>query len=90
MPVNIFQPAWKVRFEHMRELIDQYRVDGVVWYQLAYDEIYDMECTVITQWLRDARVPVLKLETSYEYSREATGPLITKVESFVESLRRGR
>jgi benzoyl-CoA reductase/2-hydroxyglutaryl-CoA dehydratase subunit BcrC/BadD/HgdB len=90
VPVNIFQPAWKVRFEHMKQLIDDYRIDGVVWYQLAYDEIYDMECTVITKWLRELKVPLLKLETSYEYSREATGPLNTKIESFVESLRRGR
>jgi benzoyl-CoA reductase/2-hydroxyglutaryl-CoA dehydratase subunit BcrC/BadD/HgdB len=90
VPVNIFQPAWKVRFAHMKELIDDYRIDGVVWYQLAYDEIYDMECTVITKWLRELKVPLLKLETSYEYSREATGPLNTKIESFVESLRRGR
>jgi benzoyl-CoA reductase/2-hydroxyglutaryl-CoA dehydratase subunit BcrC/BadD/HgdB len=90
VPVNIFQPAWKVRFEHMKSLIDAYRIDGVVWYQLAYDEIYDMECTVITKWLREMKMPLLKLETSYEYSREATGPLNTKVESFVESLRRGR
>ena len=90
VPVNIFQPAWKIRFEHMKSLIDEYRIDGVVWYQLAYDEIYDMECTVITKWLRELKMPLLKLETSYEYSREATGPLNTKVESFVESLRRGR
>lgn len=90
VPVNIFQPAWRTRFDHMKSLIDEYRIDGVVWYQLAYDEIYDMECTVITKWLRELKVPLLKLETSYEYSREATGPLNTKVESFVESLRRGR
>jgi benzoyl-CoA reductase/2-hydroxyglutaryl-CoA dehydratase subunit BcrC/BadD/HgdB len=90
VPVNIFQPAWKTRFAHMKALIDDYRIDGVIWYQLAYDEIYDMECTVITKWLRELKIPILKLETSYEYSREATGPLNTKMESFVESLRRGR
>ncbi len=90
VPVNIFQPAWRDRFAHMRLLIDDYRIDGVVWYQLAYDEIYDMECTVIAKWLRELKVPLLKLETSYEYSREATGPLNTKIESFVESLRRSR
>jgi benzoyl-CoA reductase/2-hydroxyglutaryl-CoA dehydratase subunit BcrC/BadD/HgdB len=89
-PVNIFQPAWRDRFGHMKTLIEDYRIDGVVWYQLAYDEIYDMECTVVRKWLSEMKVPLLKLETSYEYSREATGPLSTKIESFVESLRRGR
>jgi benzoyl-CoA reductase/2-hydroxyglutaryl-CoA dehydratase subunit BcrC/BadD/HgdB len=90
VPINIFQPAWRARFDHMKSLIEEYRIDGVVWYQLSYDEIYDMECTVIAKWLREIKVPLLKLETSYEYSREATGPLSTKIESFVESLRRGR
>jgi len=90
VPPNIFQPAWRTRFDHMKSLIDEYRIDGVVWYQLAYDEIYDMECTVIAKWLSEMKVPLLKLETSYEYSREATGPLNTKIESFVESLRGGR
>jgi len=90
VPINIFQPAWRVRFEHMKGLIEDYRIDGVVWYQLAYDEIYDMEWSCIAKWLAEMKVPVMKLETSYEYSREATGPLITKIESFVESLRGGR
>jgi benzoyl-CoA reductase/2-hydroxyglutaryl-CoA dehydratase subunit BcrC/BadD/HgdB len=90
VPINIFQPAWRTRFEHMKGLIEDYRIDGVVWYQLAYDEIYDMEWSCIAKWLADMKVPVMKLETSYEYSREATGPLGTKIESFVESLRGGR
>lgn len=90
VPPSIFQPAWKQRFEAMKRIIEDYRVDGVVWYQLSFDEIYDMECACIAKWLGEAGVPLLKLESSYEYSRESTGPLRTRIESFVESIRARR
>jgi len=87
IPPCIFQPAWKHRFERMQELIKEYKVDGVVWYQLSFDEIYDMECSCIIKWMDELKMPFLKLESSYEYSREATGPLTTRIESFVESIK---
>jgi benzoyl-CoA reductase/2-hydroxyglutaryl-CoA dehydratase subunit BcrC/BadD/HgdB len=86
-PPSIFQPAWKYRFERMKELIKENRIDGVIWYQLSFDEIYDLECSCILKWLGEMKVPALKLESSYEYSREATGPLMTRIESFVETLK---
>jgi benzoyl-CoA reductase/2-hydroxyglutaryl-CoA dehydratase subunit BcrC/BadD/HgdB len=89
-PINIFQPAWKERFEYMKQLIEEYRIDAVVWYQLSFDEIYDMECTCITKWLNEMKVPFLKLESSYEYSREAMGPLGTRIESFIEAVKGGK
>jgi len=87
IPPTIFQPSWKHRFERMQELIKEYKVDGVIWYQLSFDEIYDMECSCLMKWMDEIKMPFLKLETSYEYSREATGPLTTRVESFVESIK---
>ena len=86
-PVNIFQPSWKERFAYMKDLIAEYNIDGVVWYQLSFDEIYDMEYTCIAKWLNEMKVPLLKLESSYEYSREAMGPLGTRIESFIESVK---
>ena len=89
-PVNIFQPAWRERIDFIKELIEEYRIDGVVWYQLAFDEIYDMECTVLAKHMAEERVPFLKLESSYEYSREAMGPLRTRIESFIEAIKEAR
>jgi benzoyl-CoA reductase/2-hydroxyglutaryl-CoA dehydratase subunit BcrC/BadD/HgdB len=86
-PINIFQPAWEDRFEYMKGLIKDYDVDGVVWYQLSFDEIYDMEYTVLAKWMGELNIPIIKMESSYEYSREAMGPLTTRIESFVESLK---
>jgi benzoyl-CoA reductase/2-hydroxyglutaryl-CoA dehydratase subunit BcrC/BadD/HgdB len=87
IPPSIFQPAWKYRFKRMQEIIKEYRVDGVVWYQLSYDEIYNLECSCLMKWMDEIKMPLLKLESSYEYSREATGPLATRIESFVESIK---
>lgn len=86
-PINIFQPAWEDRFELKKGLIKDYDVDGVVWYQLSFDEIYDMEYTVLAKWMGEMNIPIIKMESSYEYSREAMGPLTTRIESFVESLK---
>jgi benzoyl-CoA reductase/2-hydroxyglutaryl-CoA dehydratase subunit BcrC/BadD/HgdB len=68
-PINIFQPAWRERFEYIKSLIKENRIDGVVWYQLSFDEIYDMEYTCLSNWLEEIKMPCLKLESSYEYSR---------------------
>ena len=90
VPQCVFQPSWETRFERLKELVKEYRIDGVLWYQLAFDEIYDMEYTCYAKWLKDSNLPIMKLETSYEYSREATAPLATRIESFVESLKEGK
>lgn len=87
VPQCVFQPSWETRFEHLKELIKDFRIDGILWYQLSFDEIYDMEYTCYAKWLKDLNIPIMKLETSYEYSREATAPLATRIESFVESLK---
>ena len=88
LPPDIFQPAYRDRFEVMKRMLADYKVDGVVWYQLVFDEIYDMEAACVGKWLRQLNVPFMKLESSYEYSREAMGPLKTRLESFIESIRR--
>ena len=86
---NMFQPAWKDRYEDLKAIIDEYNIDAVVWYQLSFDEIYDMEHTVLAKRLGEDGIPLLKLESSYEYSREAMGPLQTRIESFIEAVKKG-
>ena len=49
-----------------------------------------MEFTVLRAKLVKMGVPVMKLETSYEYSREAMAPLTTRLESFVESIKEAK
>jgi benzoyl-CoA reductase/2-hydroxyglutaryl-CoA dehydratase subunit BcrC/BadD/HgdB len=89
-PPSIFQPAWEARTESMKKLIRDFNIDGVIWYELSFEEIYDLECSIISQALDKMNIPFLKLESSYEYSREAVGPLTTRVESFIESVKQRR
>ena len=89
-PPSIFQPAWEKRVEYMKELIKDFNVDGVIWYQLSFEEIYDMECSVISKAMEEMKIPFLKLESAYEYAREAMGPLTTRIESFIESIKQKR
>jgi benzoyl-CoA reductase/2-hydroxyglutaryl-CoA dehydratase subunit BcrC/BadD/HgdB len=89
-PPSIFQPAWEERIEFVKRLIKDYSIDGVIWYELSFEEIYDLECSVISKEMSQMNIPFLKLESSYEYSREAIGPLTTRVESFIESVKQRR
>lgn len=88
-PNNLFQPSWKERVEALQQVIKEYKIDAIIWYQLSFDEIYDMEYAVISKKL-DGSIPMLKLESSYEYSRESMGPLQTRIESFIESVKEGK
>jgi benzoyl-CoA reductase/2-hydroxyglutaryl-CoA dehydratase subunit BcrC/BadD/HgdB len=87
-PPSIFQPAWEERAEIVKKLIRNFNIDGVIWYELSFEEIYDMECSIISKVLNEMNIPFLKLESSYEYSREAMAPLTTRVESFIETVKR--
>jgi benzoyl-CoA reductase/2-hydroxyglutaryl-CoA dehydratase subunit BcrC/BadD/HgdB len=87
-PPSIFQPAWKDRFEYLKQMIQEYRVEGVIWYQLTYDEIYNMECSCVNKWLREIKIPMLQLESSYDYSKETSGLLEAKVKRFLKLLKR--
>jgi benzoyl-CoA reductase/2-hydroxyglutaryl-CoA dehydratase subunit BcrC/BadD/HgdB len=89
-PPSIFQPAWEERVEVVKRLVREFGVDGVLWYQLTFEEVYDMECAVVARAMEAMKIPFLKLESSYEYAREAMGPLTTRVESFIESVKQRR
>lgn len=89
-PPSLFQPAWEKRIAAIEKLIKDFSIDGVIWYQLSFEEVYDLECSVVSKAMDEMKVPLLKLESSYEYSREAVGPLTTRIESFIATVRQRR
>ena len=89
-PPSIFQPAWDERVSYMKELIKEFNIDAVIWYQISFEEIYDMESSIVAKAMEEMGIPFLKLESSYEYSREAMGPLTTRIESFVQLINQRR
>ena len=86
-PPSIFNYAWKERIKLVEKMIKDFQVDGVIWYQLSFDEIYSLESSLVSEKMKKIKMPFLKLESSYEYSREAMGPLTTRIESFIESIK---
>jgi benzoyl-CoA reductase/2-hydroxyglutaryl-CoA dehydratase subunit BcrC/BadD/HgdB len=90
IPPSIFQPAWEERIEIIKEVLREFNIDGVIWYQLSFEEIYDMESSIVRKSMDEMNMPFLKLESSYEYSREAMGPLTTRIESFIELVKQAK
>jgi benzoyl-CoA reductase/2-hydroxyglutaryl-CoA dehydratase subunit BcrC/BadD/HgdB len=86
IPPSVFQPSWEERLMYLQRLTENYRVDGVIWYQLAFNELHNLECSCIAKEMEAIGLPFLKLESAYENTRESMGPLITRIESFVASI----
>jgi benzoyl-CoA reductase/2-hydroxyglutaryl-CoA dehydratase subunit BcrC/BadD/HgdB len=72
-------------FNHYEKLIDDYKVDGVVWYQLMYRETYDMQSFSFARKLKKLGIPMLKLQSDYDAFE--TGQFRTRIGAFIEILR---
>jgi hypothetical protein len=69
-------------------MIEDFRVEGVVYHVLRGCHIYNVESTRIKAAAEDMGVPMLIVET--EYSQEDTEQLRTRVEAFLMLVRARR
>lgn len=72
------------RIDEVIDLAKEYNADGVIQYILQYCHGYNIEAVKLEHALKEAGIPVLKLET--DYSEEDIGPLKTRIEAFLERL----
>jgi benzoyl-CoA reductase/2-hydroxyglutaryl-CoA dehydratase subunit BcrC/BadD/HgdB len=72
------------RLEHIVEMARAYSADGVIHYALQFCGPYTIEARKVEVALKDAGVPLLKLET--DYSMEDMAQLETRVQAFLEVL----
>jgi benzoyl-CoA reductase/2-hydroxyglutaryl-CoA dehydratase subunit BcrC/BadD/HgdB len=84
-------PAWfrpsREGLEFVVKLAKDFTVEGVVWYQLMYRESYKTESYYFPTILkREVSLPMLTVESDYDPLE--TGPLRTRIETFVETIRR--
>lgn len=84
-------PAWfrpgKERLDFLITLAKDYHVAGVLWYQLMYRESYKIESYYFPEILRrETGLPMLTVESDYDSNE--VGLLQTRIEAFVETLRR--
>jgi benzoyl-CoA reductase/2-hydroxyglutaryl-CoA dehydratase subunit BcrC/BadD/HgdB len=87
VPCAYMRYATKKRFDFALELIKEFNVDGVIWYELLCCEVYDMESFFFARELGERNIPILILESDYE--AEAIGQTRIRVEAFIEMLKGG-
>jgi len=85
-------PAWfrpsRERLDYLIELARDFKVDGIIWYQLMYRSSYDIQAFYFEKLLKkELNIPMLKLESDYDVSER--GPLRTRIETFVEIIKAG-
>jgi benzoyl-CoA reductase/2-hydroxyglutaryl-CoA dehydratase subunit BcrC/BadD/HgdB len=83
-PCAFLRNVSRKRFEHMLQLVRDFKVSGVIWYELLCCETYDAESYYISEKMAEQGIPVLVLES--DYSTAATGQLKTRIQAFMEIL----
>lgn len=76
------------RIGRIKQMIEDFRVEGVVYHVLRGCHIYNVESTRVKQSSEDMGVPMLIIET--EYSQEDIEQLRTRVEAFLMLVRARR
>jgi benzoyl-CoA reductase/2-hydroxyglutaryl-CoA dehydratase subunit BcrC/BadD/HgdB len=84
-------PAWfrpgNERLEYLIQLAGDFSVNGVIWYQLLYRESYKMQSFYFPEMLRkETGLSMLTLESDYDPAE--TGQMSTRIETYIESIRR--
>ena len=72
------------RREHLKKLIEEFHVDGVVEVDLQSCATYGVETYEIQALLRELGVPYMALET--DYGQGDCGQLSTRLGAFIERL----
>ena len=81
----IFTPN-QDRLNHIKEMAEEYKADGVIHYGLQFCQPYITESMGVEKALESKDIPTLRIDT--DYSMEDVGQLKTRVEAFIEILKR--
>jgi len=81
----IFTPN-QSRYDHIKEMAEKYKADGVLHYSLQFCQPYQGEAIPFEKNLENEGIPVLNLET--DYSQEDVGQLKTRIEAFIERIKK--
>ena len=85
-PPAFFHSCIQERFDFLLGLIREFSVDGVLWYSPMYRDSYDREGVLFQRVLeQEVGIPFLKLNSDYDLSE--TGPMRTRIETFIEIIR---
>ncbi|MHA1269514.1 MAG: double-cubane-cluster-containing anaerobic reductase [Candidatus Helarchaeota archaeon] len=76
----------KKRVEDIINLAKKYKVDGIILYTLSFCQIYEIEAMNIQKELKRQQIPAISITT--DYSSEDTGQLKTRIEAFIEMIKK--
>jgi benzoyl-CoA reductase/2-hydroxyglutaryl-CoA dehydratase subunit BcrC/BadD/HgdB len=89
VPGAYFRPS-RERLDFILKLARDFKVDGILWYQLMYRDGADIQSYRFSQILkRELNIPMLKLQSDWDMAGEI-GPFRTRIEAFVETIQRRR
>jgi benzoyl-CoA reductase/2-hydroxyglutaryl-CoA dehydratase subunit BcrC/BadD/HgdB len=72
------------RFESTREMIEKYKVDGVIEVVLQACHTFNIEAFQMSRMVEEMGIPYMKLET--DYSTTDSGQIETRIAAFIEML----
>ncbi|MBI1987768.1 MAG: 2-hydroxyacyl-CoA dehydratase [Nitrospinae bacterium] len=81
----VLQSAENPRRKRLEELMEEYRIDGVLYYTLRFCDAYAFKAEMEKRWLEEKGIPVLHLDSDYSSSNQ--GQIRTRLEAFLEMLR---
>jgi bzd-type benzoyl-CoA reductase N subunit len=73
------------RFDHVLRMVDEFRVDGVIFYTLKFCDPFLFDVPLLKGRLVDRRISTLLLEG--DYTPGTLGRVRTRIEAFIEMLR---
>ncbi len=79
--------ATRKRLGFVVDIIQEYHVSAIIWYQLLCCETYDQESYFFYREMRERGVPMLVVESGYDALD--TGALKTRLEAFIELVKGG-
>ncbi len=89
VPPALFHNVINERFDYFLQLIKDFKVDGVVWYSMMYRDCYDREGLLFSRVLNQKTgIPFLKITSDYDSAE--TGQMRTRIETFLEIVKRKR
>ena len=81
----VFTPN-PTRAEHALEIARDAQADGVIHYALQFCSPYQMEAPLAEKHVEAGGIPTLRIDT--DYSQEDMGQLQTRVEAFIEQIKK--
>jgi benzoyl-CoA reductase subunit C len=83
-PLCACMHPFEARLDYLQELVDEFRVDAVINFNLKYCHSFLYDAPLLRQALEKRNVPVSVLETGHDMSGH--GQLRTRVQAFIEML----